>query len=412
MKLFERIPFLTSLRIRVLWPILALALLVAWNGPAQAQTTTRILDLSSLYQTDPRALALGNAYGSIARGEGALLYNPAGLVQYNLDIKIDAGLAVEGEEGDFLSDTYDVLDSGTSAELLAYLGKYLSTTQNYRGQTFYNIVANLSLFNMGFGGGVMEQTRYAFEFEDTNTNAATDLTDTFIETKRNLDITFGSFGFAILDGQWMIGVTMKSFTYTEESASATFGDVIVNGNVDLTTVGNSYKGSGYDVGMIWRLEWLGFLRGQWSLVAQNVGDITMTATGADTLLIPGTYNVGFAIQPDISFLPINVVMSAEVEDVTGEIMVFDPIDGLEHERGTKQRSHYGVEVGMFSTTTGNNILNVRVGAHRGFLSYGYELNLFSAFRLIYTNYRENLGHSDAQDLHDYDLYQLSLGFGF
>jgi hypothetical protein len=384
----------------------------AVTPPVLAQTTNPTLDLMGLYQTDLRALALGNAYGPIARGEGALLYNPAGLAQFSFDVKIDGALAAEGEAGDFFSDTFDLLDSATSTEIDNYLAKYLGTTQNYRTQTFVNGVANLGLFNFGFGGGVIDQTRYTFDFQDNGTNpGSSDSLDTYEQVKTTLEMTIVGIAFALFDGQMLVGFNYKDFTYKDEKGSATFGALATSESIELTTTGSTYEGSGFDIGFIWRLETFAALRGQFSITAYNVGGITLVPTigAGETLEVPATYNVGISFSPD--FPLIKVLFSAEMEDITDAIQVRDAT-GTDHGRTQKQRMHFGLELGLWETATGNNILNARMGAHRGFLSLGVELNIFSGMRLLYTKYTDNFGDVSTQDLHDFVAIQLSFGFAF
>ncbi|NIR97570.1 MAG: hypothetical protein GWO39_05245, partial [Gammaproteobacteria bacterium] len=71
------------------------------------------------------------------------------------------------------------------------------------------------------------------------------------------------------------GVTAKDFTFERKTATDTFGNILTANNVELTTVGPSYDGGGVDVGFIWRVASLSFLRAQWSVVGYNVGGITL-----------------------------------------------------------------------------------------------------------------------------------------
>ncbi len=400
-----------ALRFAVMAMVLGVLAISAATRPVLAQTGNRQLDLMRLYQTDLRALALGNAYGPIARGEGALLYNPAGLAQFKFDLKVDGGLAVEGEEGDFFSDTYDLMDSATSAEIANYLDKYLGTTQNYRAQTYVNGVANLGRLNFGFGGGVIDQTRYSFEFRDVDSDGVSDTTDLYVQGTTVLEMTIVGIAFGMFDGQMLVGINYKDFTYKEESGFETFGNLASSGSIELTTTGSTYEGSGFDIGFLWRMETFPALRGQYSLTAYNVGGITLTPTAGagETLEVPATYNFGVSFSPELSML--HVVFSAEMEDITDAAKVRDST-GTDYGRTQKQRLHLGLEVGMFATATGNNMLNARVGLHRGFLSYGAELNLFSGLRLLYIKYKDNWGSVSAQELHDFVAVQLSIGLAF
>jgi hypothetical protein len=402
----------------ILCVVLGAALLA---GRAAAQNPK--LDLQSFYRTDLRALAMGNAFGPIARGETALQYNPAGLVQYKFDVKLDASLAVEGEAGPFFQDTFDMISgSPSSTDVQNYLAKYLGTSQFYRAQTFANVVANLAAFNVGLGGGVLSQTRYGFTFDDTVVNGTLDPGDTLILDEQSLDITLASFAFQIFEGKLLMGITLKNFTFANKTASDTFGNIIASGNIELTTAGATYAGSGYDLGFIYRLENLfGFsslaaaLRPQASLVANNLGGITLQKPGFTTIEVPASYDVGFAINPELPWSPVHLLIAVQAEDVTGAIPVSEQVSPgvfVDHDRSSTQRLHYGAELGIWATSTGNHILNFRLGQNRGLNSTGFELNLFSGMRLLYTRYQDDFGWDGQKDKHTFQAAQLSLGFAF
>ena len=381
---------------------------------ALAQTTNETLDLVSFTQTDLRALAMGNAFSPIARGETALLYNPAGVVQYDFDIKLDAAISAIGEKGSFFSDTLDQLNSSqTPQSVQAYLDKYVGTSQSYSGRTYYNLVANLAKFNFGIGGGALDRTRYQFIFDDVNGNNASDPTDTLQLDKDQLKLSVASAGFALFSGQLLLGATLKDFTFTRGTSGAVaFSTIAATGNIDLATTGDSYSASGYDLGFIWRVAMLDFLRMQWSAVGYNVGGITLTSPTTTTELdVPGTYNVGLAMNPGLPWSPVHLLISLEMEDVTGAVKVRDSL-GTDHNRSPNQRMHFGMEAGFWETSQGNHILNVRVGNHRGQPTSGVEINLWSAFRILYTRYKEDVGWVDAPDVHTYQAAQISVGFGF
>jgi hypothetical protein len=217
----------------------------------------------------------------------------------------------------------------------------------------------------------------------------------------------------------MLGATIKSFTFQDEIAFDTFGNIIAGSNIDLTTTGPSYSGTTYDVGMIWRMEALSWIRGQWSLVAYNVGGAALDPADPvtqDTLEVPGTYNIGFSLAPNIP--GVNLVISGEWEDVTGEVLVYDPTDGQNHKRSQTQRLHAGMELGLWKTSTGNNAFSARVGSHRGFISYGAEINIDLPFiplplpRLVYTKYKDNFGYDGTQDLHEFETLTLAIVVSF
>ena len=225
--------------------IAALAVLLTLAASATAQTAP--LDLQSFYRLDLRALAMGNAFTPVARGENALLYNPAGLVQYRLDVKIEGSLVLEGEAGPFLRDTYNVFTSSPAGqEVQDYLTRYDGTpTKYYRTQTFLNGVANLAAFNIGLGAGLLSQTRYGMTFID-NAPVGYDDGDQLQLDEQKLDMKLAAFGFQIFEGQLLMGVAFKNFTFEDKTFTDTFGTIVTSGNVKLSTTGPTSGASGRD----------------------------------------------------------------------------------------------------------------------------------------------------------------------
>lgn len=129
------------------------AVAVACGATVGMAATVRIVDLNQFQQQDLRALSMGNAFGSAARGEAALQYNPAGLANYDLDLKADFSATFMEAKGNFINDTTKV-SSGTPTptDINNYLQKYSGTTQTFLLQTFTSAVANLGEFHLGVGG--------------------------------------------------------------------------------------------------------------------------------------------------------------------------------------------------------------------------------------------------------------------
>lgn len=392
--------------------VLMAALALAVAGPVRAQTPKPI-DLVSFYQTDIRALAMGNAYGPVARGEGALLYNPAGLAQYDLDIKIEASLDLEGTSTEFLLDTQDLLGAGTTSEVQAYLDKYEGTTHLYRVQTFHHGIANLAKFSTGLGGGLMDVRRYRLEFQDPlNTPGDTSDDELHVELQ-TAKLTFGAAAVQMFGGRLLMGVTGKSFTFTDEQTTPdpAFSDLVTQGELDFTLTGDSYKATAYDFGFIWRLETFSALRGQWSTTVFNVGGLKLTDnTTSNQIEIPQTVNVGLSLNP--KFRVGELLLTVEVEDVGAAVKVRDRTTAVDYKRSLTQRTHAGLEYGLFGTTTGNHIVSLRAGVNRGQGTYGAELNLFSVFRAAYTHYGDDLGHENESEIVSLDAVHLGVGFGF
>lgn len=407
--------------------------LVALPAAAAAQDTA-ILDLTRLYQTDARALAMGNAFGPVARGEGALLHNPAGLVQYQRDVKLEYQANAAGETGGFLEDTLDVFNGDPSDEELEdYLEKYLDESRYYRANTFPNAVANLAEYGVGLGAGQIDQQQYYFRFNDGNndgfTPTPTPSDDTLTLTRQRLQMSMFSFGFQMARGRVLLGVTGKSFTFSEEAWFATVDEVLADGEIDPSLDGPSYSGTAYDVGMLLRSTVLPALRGQLSLTAHNVGGATLEPDDAafDKLEVATTYNAGLSISPELGSEWVALTLSAELEDATGAIKVHDPddcptmigasgnascTDDTTYDRSLAQRTHYGAEFGIWQMPTGNYLVAARAGSHRGLPTWGWELNLFNVVRAAYTRYKDDFGHEDNEDVREFDAAMVSVGFAW
>jgi hypothetical protein len=396
---------------------LALGLLVAATAglglPAHGATQPqmRIVDLNTYQQQDLRALAMGNAFSAVARGEAALQYNPAGLAQPDLDFKVDASLTLMEEKGNFINDTLAVSSgSPTSQDVLNYLKKYDGTTQTYVLQTFPSAVVDLGSLYVGFGAGNLDVQRYKLQFISTGvlTN------DSLVVSADRAQIALASVGFKLFSGKAFLGVTAKNVRYSEKSATLSFGQMISGGKVDLTPAGTDYgTTSAYDAGFIYRLEILPELKPQWSLTAYNVGGYKLSGPDASgvtqTVQVADTYNFGFSIQPDLGF--VHILMSAEVEDVGGAVKVQDA-NGVNQPRAQEQYFHAGIEAGVIQTPTGNNLFSLRAGSNRGYLTYGAELNLWGFLRAVYTNGTDNLGFKGNPTIFRFEAYQLALGVAF
>ena len=387
----------------------ALLALLCAPTPALAQTTPS-LDLSRLYRNDIRALGMGNSYVAVARGEGALQYNPAGLVQANNDIKLEYSAAVAGSGLTFLDDTVALLGSAvTQSSADAYLNKYADTTQRYSGQTYLSALAGMGALKFGLGYGSQDIFEYSLAFS-SGALANDTFDDTITWNANSLTIQYLGGGFAIRDGQMLLGVTSKSFRYVAETATVTAADLVVGGLDASSLVGSTFVGTALDAGLIYRIESLAALRGQWALTVLNAGGVEIKS-GATTLSIPMSINFGMSISPE---LPLGeLLLHFELEDIDAKVLVDTPGATGQKARNMVQRSHYGVEFGLFETAFGSHVLNLRAGYNRGLVTWGAEINIFSGFRIAMAQYGDDLGNDSANDYTpSITEIQASLGFAF
>jgi hypothetical protein len=403
-------------------PALLAAAVVAATAallPAGGQAANPILDVVDFTQTDIRALAMGNAWGAVGRGEGALLYNPAGLAQYDLDLKVEFGLDLAGTSTEFLRDTYGLMTSthlGVS-NVLDYLNKYDGSTNQYRGQTYQSAIANLGKINLGLGYGMMNAQRYQFTFTDTGPPGFDPLifpfeTDSLTVDHQVLKTNMAGIAFKLFSGKLMFGVTGKTVDFRTETTGPVAFTSFAGTSLNLTFTGDDYKRvTAYDAGFIYRMEFFSVLRPQWSVTVANVGGYQLKSdTTAIVYDVPQTMNVGLSFNPQIPF--VNLLISFEYKDPEGKIRIVDPDTGLPDKRSATQSGHAGIELGIVKTATGNNLLSLRAGSNRGRSTRGFELNLLSMLRIAYTHYGDDIGNSKHSIIKEWDAIHLGAGIAW
>ncbi|MDH4225367.1 MAG: hypothetical protein OEW12_06950 [Deltaproteobacteria bacterium] len=379
--------------------------------PAVSLGQTHQVPLTQLYQTDIRAMAMGNAYGPVARGEGALLYNPAGLAQFDADVKLEASLAAESGSIPFLQDTFALFGGPgvSSPTMVKYLTKYHGTIQDFRYQTFHSIVINLAKFYSGFGYATMTNKRYSLQFQDTVANGTVDPGDTLIWNETYLSAQFVGGALALWDGKLLMGATQKQISYEEKPTAVTYASLLASGSLSTTAVGTTYQTKPRDLGMLYRMEAFSSLRGMWSLTALNLGGATLTSPTGN-LNSPLMVNTGLSFAP--KFGPLELILAGEVEDILDAGRVWNPVLLKGFNRSLAQRTHYGAELGLFQTTTGNHIFSVRGGYNRGLPVYGAEINLFSVLRVAYVHFQDDWGYKGAPARTKTTALHVGIGFGF
>jgi hypothetical protein len=393
--------------------LIALAGLLVTVATAGA-VDNRIVNINQFTQNDLRAMAMGNAFGPIARGEGALFYNPAGLAQFDLDLKAEYSIGLAGTEK-FALDTYGTLGSNPSnQELLDYLERYAGTTQRFNLQTLSSAVANLGYTNLGVGWGGLDAYRYSLKFDDAGT-AGNILDDSLVVSEARLRLQTGAVAFKLGKGKVLLGVAAKSFKYSEKAQVLPYPTIIASGKLEFDPVGEAYPtATAYDLGMLYRAEFWPTLKPQLSVTGYNVGGVELKGK-AETVEVPASYNIGFSFGPDTGI--VHWLVSVEVEDVSDALKVTDfggsplgckdPLRTLtcvNQPRSLTQRTHLGGEVGLWRTPTGNNIISLRAGSNRGYATYGAELNLW-ILRLLYAKGADNLGWKDNPDKFEFTGYQ-------
>jgi hypothetical protein len=238
--------------------VLGLILAICTGAPELVLAQTRVVNLNLYQQQDLRALAMGNAFGSVARGETALQYNPAGLALYDFDLKADL-ISVEAmeETGRFLEDTLNVSSGSPSAsDINNYLSKYDGTTHNYIIQVFPSAIANLGIVNFGLGIGNLDTQRWKISFTQTVAGVVSP-TDTINLEEDRAQIGLGGVGFKLFSGKAFFGVTGKTVRYSETFQTLSALQIQNASKINLNLLGVNYKEvQAYDAGLIYRGDYL------------------------------------------------------------------------------------------------------------------------------------------------------------
>jgi len=386
--------------------LLALALLPA--VPGRGRAANPMVDPQMFNQNDLRAIGMGNAFGAVARGENALVYNPAGLAQTNLGVKVEYGITLAGSPK-FLGDTYALMGgSGFSAPgMLNYLNSYAGTTQSLLVQTFLSGVVNMGQVGFGAGYGSLATDRFNFAFGPAS-NLSLD------PTAQHMGTDVGAAAFKLFQGKVILGVAGKTLAYSEQSMSQplSLATLLTSSSLKLTFNKSSYPTQAtYDAGILYRSEAWSALRPQWSFVAFNVPSVTFKGTNskgvASQVEVQPSYNLGLSMSPKWPL--VHLLFAAELEDL-GSAIKLDPAGTIA--RSAEQRTHFGLELGFLETPFGNNVLSARAGSNRGLFTYGYEVNLWSYLRLVYAKGQDDLGWEGAPNVVDFEAYQLALAIAW
>ncbi len=419
------------MRTRIAAGLVGIGLLLGVATAAHA-VDRRIVNINLFTQQDLRAMAMGNAFGPIARGESALFYNPAGLAQYDLDLKVEGSVAVEGKSLKFAEDSAALagggsVGGGSNPDVEKYLKTYAGSVQRYNLQLLESAVANLGYLNMGFGAANLDSYRFSLDFTGMSSDGllVTDdglLNDSIAASEDRLRLQTAGVAFKFGKGKVLLGIAPKSFRYSERSAafSPTLQDIL-DQKLPFHFGGENFPtATTYDLGMLYRLEFWPALKPQMSVTAYNVGGVKLKGSNT-TLEVPASYNWGFAFGPDTGF--IHWIASVEIEDVTDALKVTDRGTGANKQlecndptrtetcvnqpRSLTQRLHTGFEIGAFRTPTGNNVISLRAGSNRGYLTYGAELNLW-ILRILYAHAVDNLGFKNNIDKFEFVGYQVGV----
>lgn len=367
----------------------ALAFALAAAGPLQAEPLRRVMQ-------NPRGLALGGTGMSYANDEMALYYNPAGLGSIdNWWVEL-APVAAEASPAaiELIQDKAESGDSdvGTVSDLATVIDENIGEDLHLRGMGYPTAIVNL-VPGVTLGAGAFYEAEADLLFSNPQSPEA----DAFYRVDQGQ--AYG-FSFPILDGKILLGLGARSFKRETGQGTITSARLLElqanDQELDLEQELNIVSGTGvgYDAGMIYRLEVLPALRGQFALSYQNIGGADLGEAGE----VPQELSVGYAFQP--RFGPLyQTLFAVEYRDVTNE---------LTDDTSTGKRTHVGLEVGIFPMDKSTSFLTLRAGYGSGGASWGVELAAWHTFSIQYVQYVQEYGEGVGDDPRDRRILQVNL----
>lgn len=341
---------------------------------------------------NPRGLALGGTGMSYANDEMALYYNPAGLGAVdNWWVELLPWALESSEDALDLASSGNLSSFDDPADLISeFLGKEIYLRSFIYPNALFNLQRGLTIGATGFN-----ETAVSMEFH----NAATPEID--VDFRSDQGSIVGS-AFPINEGKILLGVNLKSIQRSSFAGTISSGDLAAasaGGELDLTDYfdENQGSGSGYDVGMIVRMESFANLRPQWALAVQNLGGIDLGDAGT----IEQETSFGFSIQPEITPL-VDLLFAVEFRDLLLE-------NADDEARG--KRTHIGLEVGVIPYDTSTYLATLRLGSNAGATTYGVEFSLWHSLTLQYVIWSEEYGTASLDDPRTRQLIQFNfIGF--
>lgn len=345
---------------------------------------------------NPRGLAMGNTGMSFANDEMALYYNPAGLGSIDnwwvelVPISIEASDAAL----DLISDAGGSDFSNAATFIRENVGKEVALRAFFYPHVVKNISSGFSLGGSYFLEG---QTELLIR------NQATPEAEAFFREDKG---TVLGLSFPIADGGILLGVSVRSIDRKNSEGTISSADLALSsasGTLDVETLLDTEEGSatGYDIGMIWRMETFSFLRGQFAVTVSNVGGTDFSAANSTVTApaeIPQEISYGWSFRPDFS--PVTPVLIAiEMRDATKQLTTDD---------STGKRSHFGVEVGILPLDKSTSMFTIRAGINGDSPSFGLEFSLWHGFTIQYVIYYAEYGDKSGEDSRKRQLIQFNL----
>lgn len=329
-----------------------------------------------------RALGMGNAYSSVVDDEDALFFNPAGIAKNGgfFWTIADPGIGLSSITKEDFDIYNDLQDQGTFEDALDKL----------YGKTIWA------------GGGT--KTSIMMPFFAAALYGVGDISVTVnnrVNPTMNVNYVRDT-GIAVGTGFWIGPMLQQGFAIKrivrvgsrQEFGPAVIADILNGGSSPDVIFDNlERKGVGYALDYGMNLTIPGPVRPTFSFVWKNIGNTKFTPAEEGALAPPTEkqeWVLGASLMVDLPL--VHIVPSIDFKHVNDEYIQLG------------KKLHMGVEIGL-------PLLDLRVGSHQGYLSYGAGVNL-GLLRFDAASWGVEMGGHPGQLESRRYMAQVSLRLGF
>jgi hypothetical protein len=328
-----------------------------------------------------RAMGMGNAYSSLVDDEDALFYNPAGIAK----------------NGGFF---WTIADPGVGLSSLST--EDLDVYSNLQDSSTFNAALD-SLYGKTIWAGGVGKTAVMLPFFAGALYGAGDVSvsvDNRVSPTMTVNYVRDT-GIALGTGFWMGPFLQQGFAFKrinrvgsrQQFGPSVIQSIISGASPDVIFDSIERKGTGYAMDWGMNISIPGPVRPTISFVWKNIGNTKFTAANDGDLAPPTEeqeWVLGTSFMIDLPL--VHIVPSIDLKHLNNE----------DEQLGKKL--HMGVELGL-------PLLDLRVGSHQGYLSYGAGINL-GLFRFDAATWGVEMGGYPGQNESRRYMAQFSLRLGF
>jgi hypothetical protein len=372
--------------------------------PASAFADPSMLEYPYIYKST-RAMGMGGAYTAVGGRVDSLFYNPAGLINIPQDkgwevnlINLSVGYGKHSEQ--FLKDMQDAFDTqdlnGDGSSDDDQLRAVNDVLAKYRGENLHLRVADFTSIGHSYD-------RWAFGVGGVGSGRLDALThqgfgsDGFLEV--DADLTYGGLGgvsYGITDNLFG-GISVKSLHRDTLVHNFTARELVDNQDNLSDYIQKDLKKSGdataFDLGVIWKFAPASPLKPTFGASIMNIGDLDFGDAGK----LPQTVNVGFAINPAISWSR-SLTVAADYIDL---------FNNFKQDKDRAKRFRFGAELQIFDILPAE--IALRAGWYESSPTLGFDVRLL-IFTISYAMYTEELGAYAGQDKDKRQILTLDIGW--